>query len=96
MIPHRQLSKTDGSRCVDLFEVSECSDGMLPLIAPQNLNATNHMRQTEGGAFPLPSADDQTTTSSALPTDFERLPTARDEMQIMITPPQSTRAAPYQ
>jgi hypothetical protein len=32
---------------------------MLPLIAPQNLNATNHMRQTEGGAFPLPSADDR-------------------------------------
>jgi hypothetical protein len=55
MIPHRQLSKDDGSRCVDLSEVSDCSDGMTTLVAPQNLNAINHMRPTVGGAFPLPS-----------------------------------------
>jgi hypothetical protein len=55
MIPHRLPAKTDGSRCVDLFEVSECSDGMTILIASWNLNAINHIRQTEGGAFPLPS-----------------------------------------
>jgi hypothetical protein len=29
---------------------------MTTLIASQNLNAINHMRRTEGGAFPLPSA----------------------------------------
>jgi hypothetical protein len=58
MITHRQLSKTDGARCVDLFEVSAGSDGMTTLVAPQNLNTINHMRQTEGGAFPLPSVAD--------------------------------------
>jgi hypothetical protein len=53
---HRLSARSDGSRCVDLSEVSACSDGMTTLIAPQNLNAINHMRRTEGGAFPLPSA----------------------------------------
>jgi hypothetical protein len=58
MMSHHLPAKTDGSRCVDLFEVSECSDGMTILVAPQNLNAINHVRRTEGGAFPLPSAVD--------------------------------------
>ena len=31
---------------------------MTTLVAPQNLNAINHMRRTEGGAFPLPSEAD--------------------------------------
>jgi hypothetical protein len=54
----REFSKADGSRRVDFFEVSEWSDGMTKLVVPQNLNAANHMRRTEGGAFPLPSAVD--------------------------------------
>jgi hypothetical protein len=28
---------------------------MSTLVASYNLNAINHIRQTEGGAFPLPS-----------------------------------------
>src|SRR5436309_58081 len=48
-------ARSDGSRCVDFSDVSRCSDGMTTLVAPQNLNAINHMRRTEGGAFPLPS-----------------------------------------
>ena len=31
---------------------------MTTLVASQNLNAINHMRRTEGGAFPLPSVAD--------------------------------------
>jgi hypothetical protein len=58
MVPHRHFSKTDGARCVDLPEVSACSDGMTTLVASQNLNTINHMRRTEGGAFPLPSETD--------------------------------------
>jgi hypothetical protein len=49
------FSKTGGARCIDLTEVSACSDGMSSRVASENPNATNHMRRTEGGAFPLPS-----------------------------------------
>jgi hypothetical protein len=34
MMSHGRFSKTDGSRYIDLTEVSACSDGMSSLVAP--------------------------------------------------------------
>jgi hypothetical protein len=45
----------DGSRCADFLDELEWSDGLIILVASRNLNSTNHMRPTGGGAFPLPS-----------------------------------------
>jgi hypothetical protein len=69
MIPHYLPTKTDGARCVDLFEISACSDSMTILVALQNANTINHMRQTEGGAFPLPSSVAGSQGPTSEPTD---------------------------
>jgi hypothetical protein len=42
---------------------------MSSLIASQNLNAANHMRRTEGGAFPLPSTVAYSQGPTSKPTN---------------------------
>src|SRR6185295_18736442 len=69
MMSHRLPAKTDGARCVDFSEVSACGDGMTILVASQNLNTINHMRRTEGGAFPLPSTVAGSQGPTSKPTD---------------------------
>ena len=85
---HRKLAQAEGSGSVDFPNDLDWSDGLIILSVSQNLNSTNHMRPTEGGAFPLPSVARMIVLPSphsppceksrqhAIEYDYTNLPTA--------------------